>query len=129
MGTTDHSKRVPTRAQFQVCQTASKNQVAYRHLVKNTIMKIKTELHRKDTPIMDIKAIEKLTTTAEVADQLQEAFIVTTTVYKHNNNNNNNNKHSNTMKNCYKISNGEIKWLWNSDAVWQFLHETLKYTK
>ena len=52
-------------------------------------MKIKTELHRKDTPIMDIKAIEKLTTTAEVADQLQEAFIVTTTVYKHNNNNKN----------------------------------------
>merc|ERR1712008_349242 len=127
MGTTDHSKRVPTRAQFQVCQTASKTQVAYRHLIKNTIMKIKTELHRKDTPIMDIKAIEKLTTTAEAADQLQEAFIVTTTVYKHNNNNNN--KHSNTMKNCYKISNGEIKWLWNSDAVWQFLHETLKYTK
>merc|ERR1712008_292991 len=88
MGTTDHSKRVPTRAQFQVCQTASKNQVAYRHLIKSTIMKIKTELLRKDTLIMDIKAIEKLTTTTEVDDQLQEAFILTTTAYKHNNNNN-----------------------------------------
>ena len=93
-------------------------------------MKIKTELHRKDTPIMDIKAIEKLTTTAEVADQLQEAFIVTTTVYKHNNNNNKKTILTQLrFKNCYKISNGEIKWLWNSDAVWQFLHETLKYTK
>ena len=49
-------------------------------------MKIKTELLRKDTHIMDIKAIEKLTTTAEVDDQLQEAFIVTTTAYKNNNN-------------------------------------------
>ena len=47
-------------------------------------MKIKTELLRKDTPIMDIKAIEKLTTTIEVEDQLQEAFIVTTTAYKNN---------------------------------------------
>ena len=34
---------------------------------------------------MDIMwAIEKLTTTVEVEDQLQEAFIVTTTAYKHN---------------------------------------------
>ena len=41
---------------------------------------------------MDIKAIEKLTTTIEVEDQLQEAFIVTTTAYK----NNNNKKDSNT---------------------------------
>ena len=91
-------------------------------------MKIKTELLRKDTPIMDIKVMEKLTTTAEVADQLQEAFIVTTTVYKHNNNNNKKTILTQLrFKNCYKISNGEIKWLWNSDAVWQFLHETLKY--
>ena len=41
---------------------------------------------------MDIKAIKKLTTTLEVVDQLQEAFIVTTTAYK----NNNNKKDSNT---------------------------------
>ena len=34
---------------------------------------------------MDIMwAIEKLTTTVEVEDQLQEAFIVTTTAYKNN---------------------------------------------
>ena len=37
---------------------------------------------RKDTPIMDIKAIEKLTIIVEVEDQLQEAFIVITTAYK-----------------------------------------------
>ena len=39
---------------------------------------------RKDTPIMDIKAIEKLTIIVEVEDQLQEAFIVTTIAYKNN---------------------------------------------
>ena len=46
---------------------------------------MKTALLHKDTPIMDImRAIEKLTTTVEVEDQLQEAFIVTTTAYKNN---------------------------------------------
>ena len=33
---------------------------------------------------MDLKAIGKLTTTVEVDDQLQEAFIETTTAYKNN---------------------------------------------
>ena len=48
---------------------------------------MKTALLHKDIPIMDImRAIEKLTTTVEVEDQLQEAFIVTTTAYKHNHN-------------------------------------------
>ena len=51
------------------------------------ITAIKTTLLRKDTPIMDIMwEIEKQTTTVEVDDQLQEAFIVTTTAYKHNHN-------------------------------------------
>ena len=47
---------------------------------------VKIVLLRKDTPIMDIKPIEKLTTTIEVDDQLQEAFIVTTTAYKNKKN-------------------------------------------
>jgi len=56
-------------------------------------MKIKTELLRKDTPIMDIKVMEKLTTTVEVDGQLQEAFIVAMTAYKNNKNQKQNTKH------------------------------------
>merc|ERR1712183_546673 len=96
-------------AQFQVRQTTNKAQV-YQHLIKNTtIATIKTAQLRKDTPIMDIMwAIEKLTTTVEVEDQLQEAFIVTTTAYKHNH------IFQTLRKNHCRISTGETKWLWNS---------------